>query len=133
MPLSIYKNLNLGNLKETKIRIQLADKSNLYPEGVVEDVLIRVNELIFPMNFYIIDMDDEYPTHILLGRSFMKMARTKMNVYKGTLSVEFNGEIVIFNIFDAMKYLKDSESVFHVIVIDPIMQDDYKHNFLKMS
>ena len=63
MPLSIYKDQNLENFKKTKIRIQLADKSNLYPEGIVKDVLIRVNELIFPMNFYIIDMDDEFASN----------------------------------------------------------------------
>ena len=115
IPLSIYKDLNLGNLKETKVIIHLADKSNSYPEGVVEDVLIRVNELIFPMDFYIIDMDDEFasnPTHILLGKPFMKIARTKIDVYKGTLSFEFNGEIITFNIFDAMKYHEDSDLFF---------------------
>jgi hypothetical protein len=58
MPLLIYKVLNLGPLKETKVIIQLVDRSNSYPKGVVEDVLIRINELIFPMKFYIIDMDD---------------------------------------------------------------------------
>jgi hypothetical protein len=58
MPLLIYKVLNLGPLKETKVIIQLVDRSNSYPKGVVEDVLIRINELIFPMEFYIIDMDD---------------------------------------------------------------------------
>jgi hypothetical protein len=58
IPLSIYKVLNLGPLKETKVIIQLVDRSNSYPKGVVEDVLIRINELIFPMKFYIIDMDD---------------------------------------------------------------------------
>jgi hypothetical protein len=58
MPLSIYKVLNLGPLKETKVIIQLVDRSNSYPKGVVEDVLIRINELIFPIEFYIIDMDD---------------------------------------------------------------------------
>ncbi|XP_048235667.1 uncharacterized protein LOC125371179 [Ricinus communis] len=41
---------------------------------------------------------------ILLGRPFMKTAKTKINVNEGTLSVEFDGEIVKFNIFDAMKY-----------------------------
>jgi hypothetical protein len=70
MALSIYKDLNLASLKETKVIIQLADRSNSYLEGVVKDVLIRVNKLIFPVDFYIIDMDDEFvsnPTHILLG------------------------------------------------------------------
>jgi hypothetical protein len=60
MPLLIYKVLNLGPLKETRVIIQMADRSNSYPEGVVEDVLIRINELIFVMDFYIIDMDDEF-------------------------------------------------------------------------
>ena len=62
--------MNLRPLKETKIKIQLADRSNLYHEDVVKDVLIRVNELIFPMDFYIIDIDDEFApnlTRILLG------------------------------------------------------------------
>ena len=134
MPLSIYKVLNLGPLKETRVVIQLADRSNAYPEGIVEDVLVRVNELIFPVDFYIIDMDDKFASnssHILLGRPFMKTARTKIDVHKGTLSFEFDGEIVTFNIFDAMKYPEDSESVFNIDVIDTIVQDDFEQNFMK--
>ncbi|XP_075499105.1 uncharacterized protein LOC142537478 [Primulina tabacum] len=46
MPYSIYCDLNLGPLKETRVVIQLADRSNAYPEGVVEDVLVQVKELI---------------------------------------------------------------------------------------
>jgi hypothetical protein len=42
----------------------------------------------------------------------MKIARTKIDVYKGTLSFEFNGEIITFNIFDAMKYYEDSDLFF---------------------
>ena len=123
MPLSIYKVLNLGTLKETRVVIQLADRSNAYPEGIVEDVLVIINELIFLVDFYIIDMDDKFASnssHILLGRPFMKTARTKIDVHKGTLSFEFDGEIVTFNIFDAMKYPKDSESIFNIDVIDTI-------------
>ena len=51
MPLSIYKDLNLEPLKETNVIIQLVDRSNSYPEGVVKDALIRVNKLIFPLIF----------------------------------------------------------------------------------
>ncbi|XP_039042169.1 uncharacterized protein LOC120180975 [Hibiscus syriacus] len=43
MPLSIYSSLNVGPLKETRVIIQLADRSNVYPEGVLEDVLVLVN------------------------------------------------------------------------------------------
>jgi hypothetical protein len=93
MPLSIYKVLNLGPLKETRVIIQLSDMFNTYPQSIVEDVLV-VNELIFPVDFYIIDMDDEFAsnsTHILLGKLFMKTTRTNIDVHKGTFSFEFDG------------------------------------------
>ncbi|CAN6552477.1 unnamed protein product [Malus baccata var. baccata] len=51
MPYSVYESLNLGDLKETKVVIQLADRSNRYPKGLLEDVLVQVNELIFPADF----------------------------------------------------------------------------------
>jgi hypothetical protein len=74
-------------------------------------------------------MDDEFAsnsTHILLGRPYMKTTRTKINVYKRILSFKFDGEIVTFNIFYTMKYPNDSKFIFHVDVIDPIVQDDFE-------
>ena len=51
MSRSVYDKLNLGELKKTDIVIQLADRSNTYPDGVLEDVLIQVNELVFLLTF----------------------------------------------------------------------------------
>nr|XP_027066470.1 uncharacterized protein LOC113692278 [Coffea arabica] len=114
MPLSIFKALNLGSLKETGVVIQLADRSNVYSEDVVEDVLVKVNEFIFPADFYIVDMNDDNLVSsavLLLGRPFMSTGRTKIDVHENTLSVEFDGETITFNIFDAMKYPDDTESI----------------------
>ncbi|KAL0284332.1 UNVERIFIED_CONTAM: hypothetical protein Sangu_2832300, partial [Sesamum angustifolium] len=44
------------------------------------------------------------PALILLGMPFMKTAKTRSDVDEGTLSVEFGGEIMKFNISEAMKY-----------------------------
>ncbi|XP_052878214.1 uncharacterized protein LOC128279316 [Gossypium arboreum] len=41
MPYSIYKLTNAGTLKETRVIIQLADRSVVYPEVLLEDVLIK--------------------------------------------------------------------------------------------
>ena len=60
MPSSIYHALNLGPLKDTNVIIQLADRSNVYPEGVLEDILVQVDNLVFPADFYILDMEDEH-------------------------------------------------------------------------
>ena len=59
MPLSIYESLNVGTLKETGVIIQLADRSVVYPVGVLENVLVKVNELVFPADFYVIDMKED--------------------------------------------------------------------------
>ncbi|XP_068320282.1 uncharacterized protein [Pyrus communis] len=47
-----------GELKNDGFIIQLADRSNAYPKGVLEDVLVQVNHLIFPADFYVLEMED---------------------------------------------------------------------------
>nr|XP_027120328.1 uncharacterized protein LOC113737272 [Coffea arabica] len=98
-PKSIYASLNLGPLKETKVIIQLVDRINAYSDGLVEDVLVKINDLLFPTDFYVLDMDDDHssnPSLLLLGRPFLRTAQTKIDVNKGTLSMEFDGEIEVF-------------------------------------
>ena len=97
IPCSIYSSLNIGPLKEIAVIIQLTDRSNAYPDGVLEDVLVQINELVFPADFYVLDMEEDNSSNfvlILLGKPFLKTARTKMDVHKGTLTMEFNGEVI---------------------------------------
>ncbi|KAM2593930.1 hypothetical protein TB1_043016 [Malus domestica] len=85
MPYSVYASMNLGELKNDGVIIQLADRSNAYPKGVLEDVLVQVDHLIFPADFYVLDMEDtghSPPPPLLLGRPFMKTAQTKIDVAK---------------------------------------------------
>ena len=94
MPYSIFRTLNVGLLQETGVVIQLADRFLVYPKGILEDLLVQVNELVFPADFYVIDMEeDSHPksTSILLRRPFLKTSRIKIDVHNGTLSMEFDG------------------------------------------
>ena len=112
MPYSIFSSLNLRPLEEIGVVIQLADRSNIYPRGVVEEVVVQVDELVFPADFYIIDMEDEVsynPTPIQLVRPFLKIARAMINVHDGVLTMEFDGEMVKFNLFEAMKHLSGQD------------------------
>ncbi|KAM1203307.1 hypothetical protein ACFX2J_019158 [Malus domestica] len=70
MPYSVYASMNLGELKNDRVLIQLANRSNAYLKGVLEDVLVQVNHLIFPTDFYVLEMEDSahsLPLPILLG------------------------------------------------------------------
>lgn len=68
MPLSMMKKLNHGEPKPTKMTLTLADRSVTYPYGVLEDVLVRVDDLFFPIDFVILDMPEDAETPLLLGR-----------------------------------------------------------------
>lgn len=86
---------------------------------------MQVNHLIFPVDFYVLEMKDSThssPLLILLGRPFMKTARTKIDVFKGTLTMEFDGDIIDFQISEAMRYLSDDHSCFFVDIIDSLVQ-----------
>ncbi|CAL2258260.1 unnamed protein product [Prunus armeniaca] len=126
MPYSIYASMNLGELKNDGVIIQLADRSNAYPKEVLEDVLVQVNHLIFPADFYVLEMEDSAhstPLPILLGRPFMKTARTKIDVFKGTLTMEFDGNIIDFNISEAIRYPIDDHSCFSIDAFDSLAQE----------
>ena len=60
MPYSVYVTLDMGNMVNTEVIIQLADRSLVRPEGVVEDVLVQINHLIFPADFYILKIEGDY-------------------------------------------------------------------------
>nr|XP_027093873.1 uncharacterized protein LOC113714290 [Coffea arabica] len=95
MPKSIYDSLNLGPLKETGIIIQLANRTCAYPDGIVEDVLVQVNGLIFPADFYVLYMDDRSapnPSPIILERPFLSTAQTEIDVSKEFSKFAYRGK-----------------------------------------
>jgi hypothetical protein len=109
MPKHVYDSLSLEPLNKTSIVIQLADRSFVYPLGVIKDVLVKIDSLVIPCDFYILDMehdscDSSNNTPILFGRPFLKTANTKIDCGKDTLSMEVRDEKIEFNFHDAMKY-----------------------------
>ena len=127
MPYSIYVSLKLGPLNKTSVVIQLVDRSIAYPKGVVEDVLVQVNDLVFPIDFYVFDMENgDQTTPILLGRPFLKTSKSRIDIHSGTLTMEFDGEIVKFDIYDAMKYPDDDNPVYSIDVIDSLAHEFFE-------
>ncbi|XP_057811591.1 uncharacterized protein LOC131025820 [Salvia miltiorrhiza] len=92
MPLIIYQELKIGPLKPTRVVIQLADMSSVYSEGIVDDVLVKVHDLIFPADFYVLNMGGSMakPTVMLLGRPFLKTARAQIDCAIKKLTCQFD-------------------------------------------
>ena len=92
MPHSVYTSLQVIELQPTGI--QLSNRSTTHPTWMIEDVLVRVKNLIFPAVFYILEMEDNRSNGhapLILGRPFLKTAKTMIDVHNGTISMEFGG------------------------------------------
>ena len=88
-----------------------------YLKGVLEDVLVQVDHLIIPADFYVLDMEDSthyLPSPILLGRPFMKTAHTKIDVAKGALTMEFGGDMINFKVSESVENTNDVRSCFSI-------------------
>ncbi|KAK8263812.1 hypothetical protein V6Z12_D12G066900 [Gossypium hirsutum] len=112
--------------KYKEVIVQLADRSVIYPEGLLEDVLVKVNELVFPADFYIINMEDDNSTNssdILLGKPFLSTANAKSDVQMGTLTIEFDGKIVKFNVYEAMSHPNSLSNISSINSIDCLTQN----------
>ena len=59
MSLSIFRKLEIGEMKPTTISLQLADRFIKHPRGIIEDVMVKVDKYIFQTDFIILDMEED--------------------------------------------------------------------------
>ena len=71
MPLSIFRKLGLEEPTPTMVSLVMADRSIKHPRGIVEDVLVKVGGLIFPVDFIFLDMEEDKDILVILGRPFL--------------------------------------------------------------
>ena len=55
--------MGVGEVRPTTMTLQLADKSHAYPEGKIEDILVKVD-------FIVLDFKADKEVPIILGRPF---------------------------------------------------------------
>ncbi|XP_042059623.1 uncharacterized protein LOC121804150 [Salvia splendens] len=110
MPLSFFRKLKFGVLKPTTFTLQMADKSVKYPNGLLENVLVRVNDFIFPVDFVVLDMKEDPNVPLILGRPFLATGKALIDVTKGELTLRHGNKTVILSLLDKMKRHEVEES-----------------------
>ncbi|PKA52184.1 hypothetical protein AXF42_Ash014121 [Apostasia shenzhenica] len=107
LPFWLYEQLGLGELKSTIITLQLTDRSIRIPKGVIEDVLIKVGNFIFPVDFIVIETEVETDQRsqipVILGSPFLATSNALINCRNGKMRLSFGNLIVELNIFDLYK------------------------------
>ena len=98
----------------------MADRSVKHPRGIIEDMLVKVDKFIFPVDFVVLDMEKDKNIPIILGRPFLATERALIDVQKGEMSLRVQEEEVTFNVFKSLKFPDASDSCFSVEVIEDL-------------
>src|ERR1044072_1803915 len=125
MPLSVFRRLNLGEVTPTMITLQMADRSIKAPYGICEDVLVRVDKFVFPVDFVILDMEEDERVPLILGRPFLATGRALIDVEQGVVDLRVADEVVTFNVYKNAKHPGHGEEVFSCEVMDELSCDEY--------
>ncbi|XP_050914884.1 uncharacterized protein LOC127129803 [Lathyrus oleraceus] len=71
MPHSICERLKFGDLRPTRMSLQLANHSVKYHIGMQENILVQVGQFFIPTDFIIMGIKEDYNIPIILGRPFL--------------------------------------------------------------
>ena len=82
MPLSVAKRLSLRKLTPTAMTLQMADRTLAHPEGILEDVLIKVGKFVFLVDFIVINIEEDKQVPLILGRPFLATGAALIDVKK---------------------------------------------------
>ena len=111
MPISISKELGMGDLVPSEMHLILADRSITHPLGIIKNVPVKVGKFCIPGDFVILDMEVKDKTPIILGRGFLATVGAIIDVKNHEMTFTIGDEKINF------KYRK--EHVFNVYIEKP--------------
>ncbi|KAK0583647.1 hypothetical protein LWI29_000886 [Acer saccharum] len=119
MPYSVFKKLGMGEVKPTRVTLQLADRSIKHPYGVLEDVLMKVGKFYFPVDFVILDMEEDFEVPLILGRPFLKTSGALVDHKEDKLTLRVGEEHVVFDFKKVANRPMEVDRCLLVEVVDP--------------
>ncbi|GJU57133.1 reverse transcriptase domain-containing protein [Tanacetum coccineum] len=133
MPLSIWKKLQLSGLTETKMVLELADRTISKPTGVAENVFVKVGKFYFPADFVVLDFIADPRVPLILGRPFLRTAHALIDVYEGEITLRNDDQSLTLKCGDAPSISYNNlESLKKVDLID-VTCEEYSQEVLGFS
>ncbi|XP_039841091.1 uncharacterized protein LOC120700977 [Panicum virgatum] len=113
MSKSMFDKLRLPKPEPTSMCLELADHSVRYPEGVAEDVPVQIVDNLVLIDFVILEMGASSRSPLILGRPFLRTAQANINVGKGEIKFNINGESTSFKFrprFEVCRAIEEDEA-----------------------
>nr|GEU85138.1 reverse transcriptase domain-containing protein [Tanacetum cinerariifolium] len=133
MPLSIWKKLRLPTLNDTKMVLELADRTILKPTGVAENVFVKVGKFYFPADFVVLDFIADPRVPLILRRPFLRTAHAIIDVHEGEIILRHDKQSLMlkcadtpsnFQSLNKVDFIDAEESDFFSEAIENFLNDD---------
>ncbi|GJY89511.1 reverse transcriptase domain-containing protein [Tanacetum coccineum] len=133
IPLSIWKKLGLPGLNDTKMVLELDDRTISKPTGVAENVFVKVGKFYFPANFVVLDFIADPRVPLILGRPFLRTAHALIDVYEGEITLRNDDQSLTLKCGDTPSISYNNlESLKKVDLID-VTCEEYSQEVLDFS
>nr|GEV96123.1 hypothetical protein [Tanacetum cinerariifolium] len=103
MPFYMYKRLGLGKLEPINMIIETTDNTKCAPRGIVENLLVKIEKFIFPVDFVILDMVEDFRMPIILGRPLLATAHAQVDIFRKSISLEESYEEIVYRMTKGVK------------------------------
>ncbi|XP_070041321.1 uncharacterized protein [Nicotiana tomentosiformis] len=97
----------IGEIRSVLVSLQLEDQMTLLPKGIVEDVLVRVDKFVLPVDFIVVKMEENKEVPLILGRPFLATGRAILDIHERKLMLIVGEETVTFEINVAKEAQKE--------------------------
>ncbi|GKB44935.1 reverse transcriptase domain-containing protein [Tanacetum coccineum] len=125
MPYSLYTSLFGTTLKPTRMSIRLANHTYQYPMGVAENMLVQVSIFVVPIDFVILQIEEDDRVPLILVRPFLHTADAIIRVKNKELNLGIREDRATFHIDKAMQHSHvNDDTCFCIDVIDEITEDE---------
>ena len=93
MTLETMEYLHLTNLRPTTTVMELADRSKITPEGVLEDIIVYLDSWEYPVDFIVLQPKSNLGGHpLILGRPWLATADAFIGCRSGSMLISHGTE-----------------------------------------
>ncbi|GKA07239.1 reverse transcriptase domain-containing protein [Tanacetum coccineum] len=125
MSYPLYASLFENTLKPTRMSIRLANHTYQYPMGVAENMLIQVGKFVFPVDFVILQIEEDDKVPLILRRPFLYTADAIIRVKNKELNLGVGDDRITFLIDKAMQHShSNDDTCFCIDVIDEVTKEE---------
>lgn len=96
IPFSVYNKLGSITLEDTEWKVPFVDKSTKEHEEVLQNVLVQIQDVHMLTNFFVVDIEEDAETPIILGKPFFNMTEASFHMKGRSVHMKVGDEIIIF-------------------------------------